>query len=537
MRGSTPGRTALTDDHTRIIQKIRGVPYEKQMLLDHPDLFIVRYFQDKIDRLEDFHLRLIETATGQQRGLILYPAQHGKTTLVSTLLPIWAVCRNPNIRIAIIAKNETEAEGIMRAIQAELMLNLDLRDDFGPFRTKEVERPWALGMLSITRRTARDKEQNITVFGSGAKTVLGHRTDWTICDDVVTQENSQTPEQRYKIKQWFDQSVSTGPVPGGRLTVVGTRFDPNDLYSDLMNLNEMAGQEIWKVQKEDAIVDEDAEQALWPRRMPYDMLMLKKLEIGTLAFNKRYRNRAVDESRMIFREEYVRGGILGKERYKGCIDHTYRIGEYEEEWKRVAGFDPAIGAQRQAKFCAHITLALGSCIDHDRCLWVVDLIRDQMSMQNQVETIITQHDRYKLWQTLIETNAYQHGLYEAVQRRCDEIGMAIDVKPHYTSRYNKPDPEIGVNALAPWFERGWVHIPWGDAHSRRIMGQLVDELVQYPSGRTTDTVMATWIAWRGVEEGRPVYESFNRLEKKPLAWGTGAPQGRRVLKNPFYASR
>ena len=250
------------------------------------------------------------------------------------------MCRDPNIRISIVAKNETEAEGIMRAIQAEMMLNRDLIDDFGPFRQKDVERPWALGMLSVVKRTARHKEQNITVFGSGAKTVLGHRTDWTICDDVVTQENSQTPEQRYKVKQWFDQSVSTGPVPTGRLTVVGTRFDPNDLYSDLMNLNEMAGAEIWKVQKEDAIVDEEQKIALWPIRMSYEMLMLKKLEIGTLAFNKRYRNKAVDESRMVFREEYVRGGYIGRERYKGCVDHHYSVGDYEDDWKRVAGFDP-----------------------------------------------------------------------------------------------------------------------------------------------------------------------------------------------------
>ena len=165
---------------------------------------------------------------------------------------------------------------------------------------------------------------------------------------------------------------------------------------------------------------------------------------------------------------------------------------------------------------------------------MIDIVRDQMSMQNQVETIITQHDKYHLFTTLIETNAYQHGLYEAVKRRCDEIGLQLDIKPHYTTRYNKPDPEIGVNALAPWFERGHVHIPWGDAHSRRVMGTFADELVQYPSGRTTDTVMAAWMAWRGIDEGRPVYQLYNRLEK-PMAWGTGAPQNRRVIKNPYYA--
>jgi hypothetical protein len=81
---------------------------------DDPALFIVTYFPHRINKLEEFHLRLIRTATQQTRSLILYPAGHGKTTLVSTLLPIWALCKDPNIRIAIIGKNDTRSEGIMQ---------------------------------------------------------------------------------------------------------------------------------------------------------------------------------------------------------------------------------------------------------------------------------------------------------------------------------------------------------------------------------------------------------------------------------------
>ena len=37
-----------------------------------------------------------------------------------------------------------------------------------------------------------------------------------------------------------------------------------------------------------------------------------KAEMGTLDFNKRLRNIAVDKSRMVFKEEYVKGGYLGR---------------------------------------------------------------------------------------------------------------------------------------------------------------------------------------------------------------------------------
>jgi hypothetical protein len=181
-------------------------------IIADPALFIVTYFPHRIQKLEDFHLRLIDSATGKTRALILYPAGHGKTTLVSTLLPIWALCRDPNIRIAIIGKNDDEAQGIMSVIQAELIDNQELIRDFGPFKPDpDSGKPWALGRISVQKRTRRAKEPTITVFGSGAKTVLGYRTDWTICDDVVTEKNSNTPEQRRKMRDWFDLCVETGP--------------------------------------------------------------------------------------------------------------------------------------------------------------------------------------------------------------------------------------------------------------------------------------------------------------------------------------
>src|SRR6266542_3415448 len=87
----------------------------KAHLLANPDLFLLRYFGHRLQRLEPFHLDLVHVATSVRRGMVLYPAGHGKTTLVSELLPIWALSKDPNVRIAIIAKNDDEAKSIMRS--------------------------------------------------------------------------------------------------------------------------------------------------------------------------------------------------------------------------------------------------------------------------------------------------------------------------------------------------------------------------------------------------------------------------------------
>jgi predicted phage terminase large subunit-like protein len=534
----------------------------KGVLLDNPDLFVSHYFKEALTgTLKPFHLRLIDTATSKNPALVLYPAGHGKTTLVSTILPIWALCRDPNIRISIIAKNHQEASKISLALKGYLVANEELIRDFGPFRPETDDKPWSAGQMTVAKRTlVGAKEPTLSFFGSGSKDTLGTRANWVICDDVVTEKNSDTPEQREKLREWFNQSIDTMNLPGGRLTVVGTLFDPSDLYNDLIDMcDPETGEPIWHIQREDAIVDmcvcahpirshrdeefeckecgcqeafldDNARVPLWPEWWPWPALMRKKATMGTLDFNKRYRNIAVDKSRMVFKEEYVRGGWIGGQKYDGCVDEGYQVGDFDPAWRRVSGFDPAIGVTKSAKFCAHVILGMGSCAKHERCIWVIDVLRDQLSLPQQVDTILERHQRYDLHRSVVEANSYQAGLFDALKRRMDEAGLAFDIQPHYTTRTNKPDPELGVQAMSPWFENGWVHIPQGTPESRRKMKQLIDELIQYP-GRYSDTVMAFWFAWKQLQETGPKYKSSNYL-KKPMAWGTRS--GRRIQHNPYY---
>lgn len=517
----------------------KTLPRWKQCVLEHADLFILRYFPHRIDELQDFHYDLINTALYQVRGLVLYPAGHGKTTLVSTILPILRICRDPNVRGVIIQKNEDDAESVMSVIQSELVDNDLLIKDFGPFKPADGAKPWALGRFQVERRTLRARESTLAAFGSAAKTVLGYRTDFTVCDDVVTGENSATPTQREKIRNWFDLAVVTGPEhEDSSVTVVGTRFDPADLYGDLLEmLDPETGEKIWHSDEIDAIVDEEAKTTRWPAKWSWARLMKRKAEVGTLNFNKRYRNKAVDASRQIVKEAYIRGGWHKGVQYPGCLDRDFSIGTYEPGlWRAVAGFDPAGGKSRHAKFCAHVVLAEGSCRDHERCFWVLDLEKSQLTLPQMVERILNAHQKFELQSTQVEANAFQIGLQEAVVQKMNENGLAFTVEPHHTSRTNKPDPETGVSAMSPWIEQGKFHIPWGDPHSQRVMKDLVDELITYP-GRTTDTVMATWFAWRKLEQSAPKFQSFNRLDKQAggRPW---LPRSRRgFIRNPAYPAR
>jgi heterodisulfide reductase subunit B len=172
-------------------------------------------------------------------------------------------------------------------------------------------------------------------------------------------------------------------------------------------------------------------------------------------------------------------------------------------------------------------------VTHDRCYWVVDCEREQWTLPQQVEKIITKHQEFSLLASHVEANSYQAGLLEAIEQKMRETNIALTVAPHYTNKTNKPDPELGVQAMAPWFERGAFHIPQADAFSQNRMRQLVEELVMYPDSRTTDTVMALWFAWRALQSTGQRFASVNRMARE-------APRlnkrfgSRRLVMNPAY---
>lgn len=512
-------------------------PEAKGTLIKYPELFLLHYFPERVKVLKEFHLELINLAAFERRGLELYPATHGKTTLTSELMPVYEICKNPNVRIGALFKNDQDARAITRAIQSELQTNEKLIEDFGPFMPKnDAGSLWTQNRLDVANRTRSGKSSTWAAFGAGSRDALGYRTDWTLCDDIVTDKNSSTDTQRQSFFQWFMQGPMTmNDSPLGRMTVVGTAFDPRDLYHYLMAVKRPGSNDpMWVANIRKAILNWENEEVLWPEERPFSMLMDMKEVQGTLDFNKRYQNVARDQSQMLFREEFMRGMIYNGEKFPGCLDSDYCIGDRDPSWRVYNGFDPAVGVKRGSKFCALIVLGVGSCALHEKCWWVIDIKRDQWTLPQQVSNILYYGQHYDAQNSIIEANAYQGGLYQQVRQTMDEKNIFLNVNPHYTSRNNKPDPDTGIAAMSTMVQQGKLHIPWKDPASRKAMTTLVDEMITYP-GNTTDTVMALWFAWRETMGQAPRWKAANRFDRpQDYSWPQPGRLGMQVIKNPYY---
>lgn len=539
---------SLTDDElVALLVKEHGPELAERaftqslILPGNEEAFFRYYFPHRLDaELEPFHMRLIDTSLYEPRGLVLFPAGHGKTTLISELGPILRLIRDPNSRGVIIQKNDDDAAAVMASIKAELEQNEKLIADWGPFKPDPQTYPqdegkrWQSTWIDVHHRTRIHKSPTIAAFGAGARNVLGHRSDWLVCDDVVTEKNSATDEQRYKHLQWFTLAVETSGEkkrtgePAGYLTVVGTMFHPHDLYASIMAKRKADGTPVYKHHREDAIKDEATQETLWPKRWSWQELMDLRADIGALSFNKRYRNMPVDESEQNFDEATIRG----LPPHKGCLDHDRDYGDYDLDWRIIQSFDPAIGTSRGHKFCGHLVIGIPPDAKDHR--YLIEIDRSQLTMPQQVDRIIHTSLKYPNIQTsVLEVNAYQKGLQQAIEERCEQMGIPpIHMTPHVTGR-NKQDPDIGLPSLQPLVEKYLLRFPYGNEEGRRRSEMLIQEMVEYPFFAYSDLLMALWFACKQARETLPIYKSFNRLTEKTRRH-LGRPARGRTIQNPYY---
>ena len=93
---------------------------------------------------------------------------------------------------------------------------------------------------------------------------------------------------------------------------------------------------------------------------------------------------------------------------------------------------------------------------------------------------------------IVEANAAQRFLlqYDHVRRWIAKEG--VEVVPHTTHR-NKSDPEFGVDSIRQHFRFGRYRLPYKrDSQGMFLTRRYIEELTNYPHGRTDDMVMATW---------------------------------------------
>lgn len=304
-----------------------GVPHKNNW--HHEDWF----------RLAEHHPRLLIEAA----------REHSKTQIFAITQPLVEVALNPNIRILIVSDVYEKSQERTRVLREHIERNEEYQR-YAPhvrvLRVRGDERLW------VERENYWLKEPTITSTYAGGP-ISGGRFDLIIADDLVSYlGNANTPGKRQKLSRWWSDEVENSIAPGGKIWVIGTHQDPEDLYEELKRVDRYHVRVYPAVDEEDTgygnlgyternvgWTEPDA-SVLWPAAFSYSQHMAKKDNPSTHdSYLRQQQQLAVPETGLVFR--------------KALMDQAFERGKfvtYDEEAAQFIGLDPGYG-KRAAMLC------------------------------------------------------------------------------------------------------------------------------------------------------------------------------------------
>lgn len=451
------------------------------------------------------------------RQLILSPPRHGKTELLIHFC-VWAICRNPDIRILWIGPNSDIAENCLGQVRDLLETHDALKAAYlAPGQTWHPARRgqglWQRTKFTVDNRTQPLKQPTMWCTGTLGK-ILSIDADFIIVDDPADPDTSYTPSGRAKIENWFKVKLITRKMMHTGLTMISSRVHPEDLYSLFVDSPS------WEV-----VVDRAHDQAicglglyedhtalarpqacvLFPEINPLGYLREQHDVVGEALFEMMYLNQPRPDGSLIFDPDVIRAE---------CFDFSRGLGvsDLGTDYKLVAGLDPAARGI-QAAFLWAVVLPDPEKVTDPRYqveerYYMIDLEAQQAGgIEGAIRVMRDWHEKYdcELW--VIEDNSYQKVFFDDPRVKALAQELDLEIRPTHTGA-NKHDPDFGVAAMAPVFHEGKVVLPYSatDPEARRKVDSYVKELVNFTgdtnSARTrkskSDILMASWFPFAKV---------------------------------------
>lgn len=398
--------------------------------------------------------------------LVLLPRGHQKSALIAYRVA-WEITRNPAVSILYISATSGLAQEQLTAIKQ--IITSPIYRKFWPEMVNKQEgrrARWTTNEIKVDHPT-REYEgvRDPTVFTGGLTTSLtGYHCDIAVLDDVVVQENAYTQEGRDKVKTQYSL-LSSIENPGAREWVVGTRYHPQDLYNDLMQMKEdifdsegnvVYSQPIYELfQREVESNGDGTGEFIWPRDQRDDgawfgfntqILMTKKAQyLDKMQYWAQYynnpndpENRRIDESRFQYFEQSKLNRMEGKWYINGRALNVY------------AAIDLAY--TKKAKSDYTVIIVIG--IDRESNIYVMDIDRFQTDRISEYYTHIRRmHVKWDVRKLRAETTGAQSTVVtELKEQYIKPEGLVLSIDEFYPTRHMGTKEERIASTLEPRYE-------------------------------------------------------------------------------------
>lgn len=435
--------------------------------------------------------KMISRLPGTRRA-VAAPRGHAKSTNLTFKGTMHSTLYGYKHYPIIISDSSEQAEGFLDNIRVEFEENTAILEDFGALAGSV----WRSNVL-VTKTNIK-----IEAIGSGKK-IRGRkhrnwRPDLIILDDVENDENVRTPEQRKKLKDWFDKAVSKCGDDYTDIVYIGTllhydsllaktlanpayrsikykaviRFSQADdlwqqwetIFTDLSNDDREADALAFFQAHKTAMLE--GTQVLWEEKLSYYDLMVMRVSEGEASFNSEEQNEPINPDDCLFMEEW----------FDYYNEAEVNFGDPAFDF---FGFiDPSLGKTKRSDFSAIITLAKHKGSGY---LYVVDADIERRHPDRIIADVLAKerwlragfgHGYRKLG---AETNQFQWFLKEELAKASAKAGLYLPIEEVQQTS----DKVMRIQTLQPDVKN--KYIKFNRRHKR-----LLEQLTQFPMGAHDD---------------------------------------------------
>lgn len=188
----------------------------------------------------NIHRELVNWITRQDaksHQLVLLPRDHGKS-YYAALWTAWQLTKDPTSRILLISSTSNLATKQLKLIKD--ILTSSTYSLYWPemINKEEAKREkWTEREISVDHPLRKDWSiRDPSIFTAGlTSNIVGLHCDISVLDDIVVEANAYLEDGREKVKTQYSY-LSSVEGTNARQLVVGTRYHPNDLYNDLLEM-------------------------------------------------------------------------------------------------------------------------------------------------------------------------------------------------------------------------------------------------------------------------------------------------------------
>ena len=469
-------------------------------------LRILNYNYFKLQCLPEFHVDVKSIEWGNilqlyENACIIASRGLGKTFEVDLALPLWrmygyrkpkwgqrSTIENRNRKKGIIITNEFGlGKDILKDIREEIINN----DIIG-----EVLRPDTLG--SLGKESIETKNGSIIKLSSYGSSVRGQHPGWIHLDDFLNRSALYSNEANEKFIESFNGEIRPALETHGHLVVVGTPFKTGDLYDQLKKDKNFIVVEYPAVMPDGTLTS--------PFRLSKEKLLKERASLGSLVFSREYLVKPISDDATIFPWEYLNTAKDTDYSFVTNIDNLHIKFD-----RVVMGCDFAISGNVGADSSVFSVWGIiyGEDKGKDKYYLIGIWKKKGASHNEQVSRIVGMDSSFSPNSIIPESNGFQIILANMAEDR----GLT-NINPFNTTSGIKKDLYSGLPSLAVLFERGQIHVPYGDEKSRDISDWLLGEfnMIAFDSDKGKleatsdhdDGVMSSFFAINDLRENRTV---------------------------------